>query len=323
MTFESCSPAVAANPRQPIDPEIAAMLEQLKALPPFESLEVEDARAMVAELGVPVAEGGDPPIEMRTIAAPWGQMPVRIYRPDGAVGLIVYYHGGGWTMGDLDSLDATLRRFAIDTGCCIASVGYRLAPEHPFPAAVIDAMTAASWAHLVREALVGRDAPLLVAGDSAGANLATVVALAAKQTGRPKLAGQILLYPVTDTDLDTASYLEHGEGKFLTRNLMRWFFDHYLPDGIDRTDSRVAPLRSSDLAGLPPTFIQIAEHDPLHDEGEAYARKMMAAGVDVTLDQRPGLIHGYFGMVGAIEAATAAADDAAAWVRGIVAPGRS
>jgi acetyl esterase len=254
-------------------------------------------------------------VEDRLIETQEGKLPVRIYwatRDPQAI--IVYYHGGGWVLGNLDTIDSTLRHFARLTNTCIVSVDYRLAPENRFPAAVLDAHAALSWTHSVANTLIAGGGALLVAGDSAGANLATVVATIARDEARVALAGQVLFYPVTDCDFDRASYLENGDGLFLTRAAMRWFWDHYLPDARGREDPRASPLRAADLSHLPPTLIQTAEYDPLRDEGEAYAMRLRAAGTPVTLQRRDGLIHGYIGMTAAVPLADAALQDAAIWV---------
>jgi acetyl esterase len=303
-----------------LDAEVAGLLDQLCGLPALEGMAPAEARALVESMRQGAPPGPElPSIENRCISAT-GLLNVRVYKPlVRPAGVIVYYHGGGWVLGSLDSSDAQLRAFALQTRCCIVSVDYRLAPEHPFPAAVIDAVEALSWVDASLAELANARAPLIVAGDSAGANLATVAAILARDAGGPRLAGQLLYYPVTDALLDTPSYMENAEGYFLTRNLMRWFWNHYVPNAAQQLDFRYAPLRTSDLSRLPPALIQTAEFDPLRDEGEAYAERLRAAGTAVTLQRRAGLIHGYVGMGPAARVARDAIDDAASWVRATIA----
>jgi acetyl esterase len=307
----------------PLDAEIAGLLDLLRGLPALEGMAPVDARAVVESMHQGAPPGPPlPSIANRRISTT-APLNVRVYKPaDCPAGVIVYYHGGGWVLGSLDSSDAQLRSFALQTQCCIVSVDYRLAPEHPFPAAVIDAVEALRWVDTSLAELAGTRVPVIVAGDSAGANLATVVAILARDAGGPPLAGQLLYYPVTDAVLDTPSYVENAEGYFLTRALMGWFWNHYVADTAQRRDFRCAPLRTPDLSRLPPALIQTAEFDPLRDEGEAYAKRLSAAGTVVTLQRRAGLIHGYAGMGPAARVAREAVDDAAVWVRAAVATAR-
>jgi acetyl esterase len=301
-----------------LDPETAALLETLRLIPRLETMSPSAVRTLTGGFAANAPPGpAIREVDDRRIASPAGPLPVRIYRPaDRTPGLIVYYHGGGWVTGGLDSADAVLRDFALRTGCCVVSVDYRLAPEHPFPAAVADAAYALDWAAAVRVELTGHAGPLLVMGESAGGNLAAVVSMLARNLGEPIVAGQLLLYPVTAADFDTRSYLECADGYFLTRDLMRWFWDHYAPDERQRRDFRASPLLAEDFSRLPPALIQTAEYDPLRDEGEAYGRQLAAAGVQVTVQRRAGLIHSFFGMAPVVGAARQAVEDAAAWVRG-------
>lgn len=305
-----------------LDPQTAALLETLRTLPKLETMSPQEVRATTGALAKNAPPGpAIHSVEDRRIETLAGPLTARIYRPgDRTAGLIVYYHGGGWVAGSLDSLDAALRDIARRTDCSIASIDYRLAPEHRFPAAVVDAEAALGWAAAARTELTGHVAPLLVAGDSAGGNLAAVVSILARDRGGPPIDGQILFYPVTAADFSTPSYVECAEGYFLTRDLMRWFWDHYVPDERQRGDYRASPLLAEDLSGLPPALIQTAEYDPLRDEGEAYGRRLAAAGVPATVQRRAGLIHGYVGMGQALEAARQALDEAVSWIRQITAP---
>ncbi len=225
---------------------------------------------------------------------PAGDVPVRCYRPSEQVAaLIVYFHGGGWTVGSLDGWDAALRRLALRSGCAIASVDYRLAPEHRFPAALDDALAAVRWAGEHVAAIAGAAVPLIVAGDSAGANLSTVVARLLRDQGGPALAAQLLLYPSTDGDIDHER-LRRFEPPSLTRAEIAWYFDQYVPDRAQRLDPRFAPLRAEDLSGLPPAFVGTVEDDLLREEAECYAERLAAAGVPVQTRVYRGTFHGFF-----------------------------
>ena len=299
-----------------LDPQIATLLESLWGLPRLDVLEPAAAREVTNAMARSAPPGPALQlVENRQITLPTASLGVRIYRAvERPRGLIVYYHAGGWVLGSLDSPDAALREFALRTQCNIVSVDYRLAPEHPFPAAVIDAEQALVWAAASIAELAAPGVPLLVAGESAGANLATVISLLARKRREIAIAGQLLFYPVTDCDFERPSYRECAEGYFLTRDLMRWFWNHYAPSPAQRQDFRAAPLRAPDLSGLPPALIQTAEYDPLRDEGEAYGERLIASGVRAEAQRRAGLIHGFVGMTAMVQAARRAVDDAVAWV---------
>jgi acetyl esterase len=235
-----------------------------------------------------------------------GGRPARLYRPalEGPAPTIVFFHGGGFVIGDLDTHDQTCRRLCRDTGAAVLSVDYRLAPEHPFPAAVDDALAAARWAAEHLDELGGDDV-MAVGGDSAGGNLAAVVS----QTMRDRVAAQLLIYPATHVLADNDSRRDNADGYFLTEPLMTWFFSHYAGsvEGVDLDDPRLSP-HLGDLAGLPPAVVVTAEFDPLRDEGEAYADALADAGVAAEKLRYDGLIHGFVDM-GAFSAAAAAAID--------------
>ncbi len=222
----------------------------------------------------------------------------RFYDP-GGLGLeqrplIVYYHGGGWVIGDLDTHDGLCRFLAANAGVTVLSVDYRLAPEHPFPAALDDAIAAFEWAASAGNGRLGADPQrIVVAGDSAGANLAGAVSIAARDNGGPRPAMQALIYPVTDATGGQRSRELFAEGFFLTRADMDWFEGKYLPADHDAADPRISILLADDLAGLPPAYVMTAGFDPLRDEGEDYAKRMREAGVSVALRRQPGLIHGF------------------------------
>jgi acetyl esterase len=235
-------------------------------------------------------------IEDHEVAVPGGSIPVRVLvPPQGARGVIVYFHGGGWVIGAIDEFDTMARKLAERTSCAVVLVGYRLAPEHRYPTAVDDSYAALEWAAARLEEITGRDnVPLIVAGDSAGGNLAAVMALRARDRNGPKIALQVLIYPVTDADCDRSSYLDPENQLILTRDAMVWFWDHYAPDASRRGEPDASPLRAASLAGLPPAVILTAEYDVLRDEGEAYAEGLKEAGVPVDFKRHAGQTHAFF-----------------------------
>lgn len=304
----------------PLDPQAAAFLKQLEELggPALNEMEPTEAREAATALG----ELGGEPEEVaskvdRTIPGPAGEIPVRIYTPAGTgpFPAIVYFHGGGWVIGNPDTVDSTCAALTNRAGAVVVSVDYRLAPEHRFPAAVEDCFAATQWvAENAGEINVDADR-IAVAGDSAGGNLAAVVSAMARDAGSPKLVYQVLFYPVTNYDFETESYRENGDDYFLTTAMMKWFWDHYIgPDG-DGNDWRASPLQLENLADLPPAFISTAEFDPLRDEGEAYGERLRAAGNEVTVKRYDGQIHGFITLLGAMNAGFNAIDDAAAELR--------
>jgi acetyl esterase len=243
-------------------------------------------------------------VSNRHIDGPGGPLPVRIYHPEQGDprGALVFFHGGGFVIGTLDGHDNLCRQLCVDAGCAVISVDYRLAPEHKFPCALEDAYAATCW---VREhaAELGVDPnKIAVGGDSAGGNLSACVTLLAKQRGGPKLVFQALLYPATDLrTFDRPSSLENAEGKLLSRADMIWFTAQYVREDRDRFDPLVSPLAASDLSGLPPALVITAEHDPLRDEGNAYAEALRAAGNRVQLTCYPGTIHGFMSVYAFID----------------------
>lgn len=252
-----------------------------------------------------------PAIRDIAMALPGRALAARLYRPvedeTARLPVLIYFHGGGWVLGDLNSHDGVCRRLAHESGCAVVSVDYRLAPEHPFPAAFDDAIAAAGWVAAHADAL-GVDADrLALGGDSAGGNLAAAACLALRDAGGPKVSYQLLIYPATDFAMDTASHRDFGEGFLLDAGFQHWCHRHYLGDSGSRSDWRVSPLRAQSVAGLPPAFVLTASHDPLRDEGEAYAQRLVEAGCCVTLWRASGQIHAFLPMDGVMTAVPAVA----------------
>jgi acetyl esterase len=247
------------------------------------------------------------------IPAPHGTIPARVYEPVAdPPGTIAWYHGGGWVVGGLDDNNAVCRHLAEESGCRVVSVDYRLAPEERFPAAADDAYAALRW---IAENIAG-GSPLVVGGDSAGGNLAAVVSQLALADGGPDITLQLLVYPVVDHDMTTASYQEFDGDRFLlNKREMVWFWDHYAPDAADRDDPKASPLRAKSLAGLPAAFVVIAGNDPLRDEGLAYAEALEASGVPVTVTRFDGQIHAFFTIPNFIPTGNTAIAEAGAAVR--------
>jgi acetyl esterase len=250
-------------------------------------------------------------VEDRTVPGPAGEIPVRAYRPsdEPALPVLVWFHGGGWTIGSLETHDLSCRSLANAVGCIVVSVDYRLAPEHKFPAATEDAFAATQWVADHAAELGGDQNRIAVGGDSAGGNLAAVVSLLAREAGGPDLRFELLVYPVTDHEFETPSMHENATGYFLELESMRWFYNQYLRDERDGADWRFSPARADDLSGLPPAFVLTAEFDPLRDQGEAYARRLEAAGVPVEARRYDGVFHGFFGMREVMDPAQQAFDD--------------
>jgi len=300
----------------PLDPEARMLMDQMQgAMRPFNELSVEEARAAILALST---AAGEPErvarVENRTVPGPRGEIPVRIYTPEGRAPfpVLVYFHGGGWVIGNLETHDPLCRHLTNAVGCVVVSVDYRLAPEHPYPAAADDSYAATRWVAENAAAIGGDPARIAIGGDSAGGNLTAVVALMARDRGGPQLVFQLLVYPVTDDpSANHPSYRENADGYFLTRDMMHWFWDHYRAPGLDRNEPYLSPLRARDLRGLPPALVVTAEFDPLRDEGEAYAAKLREAGVPVQLKRYDGMIHGFFGMGALLTQARTATREAA------------
>jgi acetyl esterase len=305
----------------PLDPEARVLLEQLNGvLRPFHEMSVAEARtaieALVAASGEPEAVGR---VENRTIPGPAGDIPVRIYTPEGRppFPVLVYFHGGGWVIGSLDSHDGVCRLLTNAVGCIIVSVDYRLAPEHPYPAAVEDTYAATRWVGEHAAEIAGDPRRIAIGGDSAGGNLTAVIALVARDRGGPPLVFQLLVYPVTDAPTDKrASYRDNADGYLLSRADMDWYWKHYAGTSARPGDPYLCPVEAKDLRGLPPALVITAEFDPLRDEGEAYAARLREAGVTVRLTRYKGMIHGFFGMAALLAQARAATQEATEALRG-------
>jgi acetyl esterase/lipase len=289
----------------PLDPQAAALIASLAGGKPVEQMTIEEMRAGLEERSSLTA--GEPrevaQVVDSSVPGPDGAIPIRTYVPDGQLPMpgLVYFHGGGWVRGSLQTHDVLCRALANDARCIVVSVDYRMAPEHRFPAAVDDAFAATRWIADNGASLGIDPRHLAVAGDSAGGNLAAAVTQLARAAGGPRPASQVLIYPVTDYNLETPSYLRNAQGYMLTREAMRFYWQQYLgPDG-PTSDVRASPLRATDFANLPPALVITAEFDPLLDEGRAYADKLRAAGVPVTYSEYPGMVHGFLTSAGVLD----------------------
>ena len=306
----------------PLDPQAALMLEFMNATPDTDS--VAEARAGTKLLGNVVTPPAIHRVENRAIPGPDGDIPVRIYWPndDAGLGVVVYFHGGGWVICDLDTHDHTCRDLANDAAAIVISVDYRLAPEHPYPAAPEDCYAATVWAAEHASEFGGDGTRLAVAGDSAGGNLAAVVAQMARDRSGPPLRFQLLIYPAVGLySDDRVSLSENAEGYGLTRERMGWYTDLYAPDVSRREEPYHAPIRAADLSGLPPALIITAEYDPLRDEGADYGAALRAAGVRATVTQYDGMIHAFFSVGILIDRARQAQLEAAVALRAALSAG--
>jgi acetyl esterase len=287
----------------PLDPNLKTMLDQLASMggPAMTEVSATEAREMYKLMVSADAPPQDvASVEPRSIPGPAGDVPARAYRPASTpLGdpppILVWFHGGGWVIGDLDTADSTCRALANGTGALVVSVDYRLAPEHRFPAAVDDCLAAFEWVLANGAELGGDSTRIAVGGDSAGGNLAAVVSIAARDKGLP-VRHQLLVYPVTDATFSQPSMDENAEGYLLTKDSMLWFGDHYFGPYGDAKDPRLSPLYADDLTGVAPATVITAEFDPLRDEGEAYAERLREADVPVELTRYDGMIHGFFAL---------------------------
>lgn len=299
----------------PMHPQVQAMRRRRKRdkVPQLYTLSVQEAREL--DLKSIQEAGGTPEavasITEQVIDGPGGDLPVRVYRPSRKTKLpvLVYFFGGGWTLGNLDTCDAVCRRLANETGCVVVSVQYRLAPEHKFPAAVHDCYAATFWA------ASQLDAPCVaVGGDSAGGNLAAAVALLARDEGLP-LAAQLLVYPCTDFLSDTPSLRKGTDPLMFNNTSVQWYWGHYLALAADGLNPLASPLRAHSLEGLPPALVITAEYDPLRDQGEQYAKRLAEAGVPTRLSRYNGMVHGFFCMAGDLDDGAKAQLEAARFLK--------
>jgi acetyl esterase len=303
----------------PAHPQVRTFLDLVNAAggPPMRDIGPEQAREMFNAMYVLFAPGEDVgSVEDLVVPAEHGGVPARLYRPEGPGphAALIWLHGGGWVIGDLDTSDATARALCNRSGAAVISLDYRLAPEARFPAAADDCLAAVRWVDEHASDL-GIDAGrMAIGGDSAGGNLSAVTALRLRDEGGPALRFQLLVYPVTDCTASQPSYEENADGYLLTRDTMLWFIDCYVADG-DQKHPHVSPLHAEDVSGLPPALVITAELDPLRDEGEAYAARLRDAGVTTELVRYDGEIHGFFAMLGVLDDATAAVDRAGAALR--------
>ncbi|MGY3614963.1 alpha/beta hydrolase [Bradyrhizobium sp. USDA 10063] len=310
-----------------LDPDAAAVFKafQEAGRPAYETLTAPEAREYY--LQARFVSNPEPPelaqVDPLSIPAPHGAIPARIYRPKklrqkhGLSPALVFFHGGGWVIGDLDTHDVVCRKLADEGELIVISVDYRLAPEHKFPAAVDDAIAATKWVAANAKQLGIDAARLCVGGDSAGGNLAAVVSIAARDRNGPAIAGQVLIYPAVDFAMTHPSHSEPETSILLTHSVIRWFRDHYLNGAADTHDWRASPARANTLIGLPPAYVLTAGADPLRDEGDEYAERLKAAGVPVTYKHFPGQFHGFFTMGKLLNQANVAATDIGAWLRAL------
>ena len=303
----------------PVTAETQAILDTRAGAPALNELPVAEARAQMAAMRPP-NDNPEPVAQVHemSIPGPGGEIPARGYLPTEdprALPTVVYYHGGGWVLGDLESHDAVCRALCNRAGMSVLSVDYRLAPEATYPAAAEDAYAAVEWiAGMYSQQ--GQTARIAVAGDSAGGNLAAVVSQMARDRGGPEIGAQILIYPVTDHSFETESYKVNGGGEYgLSEAGMRWFWDLYLNDESDGAQPYASPLRADDLSSLPRALTITAEYDSLRDEGEAYAAALAAAGVPSSCTRYDGVIHGFVGAFAAVPEGSQALDQVAAELR--------
>jgi acetyl esterase len=302
-----------------LHPQAKAFLAGVEAsgAPPLYALTPEEARAATGMITELIGDGPQiATVEDFTIATSGGEIGARRYVPDNATATVLWIHGGGWVICDLNTHDAVCRLLAKSSGCRVIAVDYRRAPEHPFPAPLEDC-----WDALRAVAAQIGPAPLIIAGDSAGGNMAAACALRARDRGGPELALQVLICPVLDHDMTNRSYRERGSGPdlFITAKEMEWFWSYYAPDPASRSVPDASPLRAEDLSNLPPAIVITAEYDPLRDEGIAYAQRLHAAGVPVTHHHHDDQFHDFFSFVNLIDAGNEAVERVGAEIRTLVA----
>lgn len=305
----------------PLDPQLQAMRDRRREenVPALYTLSVAEARA--ADLAAIQEDAGDPEpvyrVEDRRIRGPAGLLAVRVYRPRrrGPMPALVYFFGGGWTLGSIDTSDGICRSLANAAGCVVVVPGYRLAPEAKFPAAVEDCYAAVQWVARTGRRIGVDPARLAVAGDSAGGNLAAAVTLLTRDRGGAPLVGQVLVYPNTDYAANDRSMRENADPYLFNQTSVAWYWSHYLPRATDGRNPLASPLRAADHSGLPPALVITAEYDPLRDQGERYAKRLARAGVPVRLTRYEGMAHGFFAMGGTLDSGKQAIAQAAEQLR--------
>ena len=306
----------------PVDPQVQVLLDAMAAQADVKLHEMTPVEARAMFEAMRVAPPELPELAAVTdgkVTSPEGHVvPIRTYLPVDVERppVCVYFHGGGWVIGSIESHDAPCREIAARSGCAVVSVEYRLSPETPYPGPLDDCVAVTEWVAANGAELGVDGSRLVVAGDSAGGNLAAAVTLVARERGGPEIAGQVLVYPATDHGYGTQSSIDNAEGYFLTMDAMHWFTGHYLAGDLSKvSDPLASPLRATDHTGLPPALVITAEFDPLRDEGEAYGKKLQAAGVPTTIHRYDGQIHGFLGLYAMLDGGRAALDEIADSVR--------
>jgi len=300
----------------PLDPQVQAMCERSReaGTRPLYTMSLAEARAADLAAIQAASGGGEPVYEVTDLTVE--ELPARLYRPDPAADkpVLVYFYGGGWTLGSIETSDAVCRTLANATGALVLAPGYRLAPEHKFPTAVYDCFAAVRWVADNAARLGADPARIAVGGDSAGGNLAAAVTLLARDRGGPALAAQLLVYPNTDYESDTPSLRENTDPLLFNRTSVGWYWGHYLNSPADGVDPLASPLRADELSGLPPALVITAEYDPLRDQAEQYAAALSQAGVPVVASRYDGMVHGFFCMAGELDAGRRALAEAAGFL---------
>jgi len=300
----------------PLDPQVQAMRERSReaGTRPLYTMSLAEARAADLAAIQAASGGGEPVYEVTDLTVE--ELPARLYRPDASADkpVLVYFYGGGWTLGSIETSDAVCRTLANATGALVLAAGYRLAPEHKFPTAVYDCFAAVRWVADNAARLGADPARIAVGGDSAGGNLAAAVTLLARDRGGPALAAQLLVYPNTDYESDTPSLRENTDPLLFNRTSVGWYWGHYLNSPADGVDPLASPLRADDLSGLPPALVITAEYDPLRDQAEQYAAALSQAGVPVVASRYDGMVHGFFCMAGELDAGRRALAEAAGFL---------